>query len=328
MSSVTNAVQKSITNLKGFTIMKKLLSIFTIVAFLACGSLAMAGGWNSSNYEAASGSGFASDPDYASDFTWNDGAMAGANGGGGFAVTAESWGKHFAQAFVYGTAVGEADTYACAADWGYTSFATAGSQVQGSAFAMGETFGGFWNVKSDIYGSTFFEGMVDQNTYVQETGYNNGQGIEAGQYSFAHGINGENFSDNTTFLGANYEDGYGQGFIKTMGESTVTIDPNGDYRSMSGSVENCSVFDTSYRNDGAVMLGNGFVQGGIANGYGAFASGASHFSYAGDYTTGAKGQANLNANIQKTSNSTTVTVSAGASSTTLQGCYSGCGDKR
>lgn len=288
------------------------LLILTVAPAFATGG----GNGNGSAYDDASGYGWAADPDQSYSQSWygNDYAGAYALGGGGFSVFAETWGNKEAFAQVFGIGKGYADTCTFAWDSGLTSAAGAVSTVEGWAFAEGFTAAGRvdWRgrgVDSHINGDTFFDAQVDQYNEVAEVGYIAG-GIGAGNSSFVHGINGRSFEDNSDFYGLNYEDGYTEGIATTRGFSTVTIDPYGNYRSIRGETETSSYFDTNHRGDGAVMIGYGGIGGNIENQYGAVAGGSAHFDYFSPYTDSARGGADLNAQIMKTSGSTTVTVNA------------------
>ena len=299
--------------------MKKVIKslVVSLAALMLVVSTSFAGG----NYGNASGSGYANDPDYSysqSYGSWgNDWAEANANGGGGFSVSAKTSGDHFAGAEVNGTARGETDTKTFAYDTGLTSVAGAKSEVNGFAFASGGTLAGWTGVDSSIEGVTYFDATVSQSNEAKESGYNHG-GIVAGNGSYASIENGREFSDNRDFYGVNYEDGYTEGTIKTAGRSSVTIDPYGNNKSISGTTRTTSYADTNHSRDSrnTYMTGGGSVGGGLDNHYGAFVGGQATFGYEG-YTDRANGGASLNATINKTSYSTTVTVNASSHSSLI-----------
>ncbi|RLI60957.1 MAG: hypothetical protein DRO67_08510, partial [Candidatus Asgardarchaeum californiense] len=296
--------------------------VVSLAALMLVVSTSFAGG----NYGNASGSGYANDPDYSFSRSYhgygNDWSEASANGGGGFSVNAETTGNHFAGADVYGKAKGYADTCTWAYDTGFTSKAGASSEVDGWAYASGSTLAGFTDyrgrgVDSQIWGNTYFAAEVDQSNSVKEVGYSAG-GISAGNSSYAGIENGRKFYDGSDWYGANFEDGYTKGFIKTSGRSEVTIDPYGNNRSIAGYTTTNSYADTNHRGDSssAYMSGQGGIGGDISNQYGSYAGGQASFNYAGT-TDRANGGASLNATINKTSYSTTVTVNASSHSSLI-----------
>jgi hypothetical protein len=298
---------------------KSIIAVILTLAMVAFGAQAYAGG----TFADASGGGYANDPDssYSATGWWgnyNDDAVANANGGGYFDVYAETTGRHFSYADVDGIAQGFADTCTYAYDFGKTSMAGASSEIDGWAFAEGETLGGFWSVDSKIFGETGFAGVISQSNQAGETGYAFGSLITAGNASMVEFDNSRGFYDGCEFLGYNYESGYTEGFAGTQGRTQVSIDNTGNHRSVAGFTETRSMFDTNHKGDSssAYMQGNGGIGGRIENQYGASAGGRAHFNYSG-WTDGAAGAAQLNAQIHKTSYSTTVTVNAGSSASVI-----------
>ena len=302
---------------------KKLIVTLALAATLIVPGFALAcDGPNCNGHvsDSANGSGWAADPDHSYSVSnhgyGNDSASAGALGGGGFNVNAATTGSEWAEAEVFGYARGEADTCTYARDYGTTSVSGAKSTITGNAYAGGVTAAGpFWcGTKSIIEGNTYFKGNVNQSNSANEVGYSVG-GIGAGNSSSVDFYNGRSFKDTTTCFGMNYEDGSTRGVATTEGHTQVSIDPYGNNLSIDGKTSTRSYFDTNHRGDSksAYMTGNGGINGGLTNNYGAFVSGGSSFSYDG-VTDGAGGGAYLNANINKTSGSTTVTINTGANS--------------
>lgn len=295
--------------------MKHFFTIIFMSVLLLMGTAYAGGSYHTDN---ASGAGWATDPDksFSQSHYGNDWAKADALGGGGFNVYAETTGRDFAGATVEGsTAKGYADTCTYARDFGYSSEAGSFSEVTGWGWAEGSTLAGKtdWRgrgVDSTIEGNTFFNAQVQQGNYAGETGYSAGW-VEGGNKSFASINNGADFSDYNDFYGLNSESGYTEGEIYTRGRTKVSIDPTGNYRGFSAETTTNSYADTNHCGDSSstYMSGDGFVAGSIQNQYGAYAAGSANFNYSGN-TDSAQGAANINAQIKKTSNSTTVTVDA------------------
>ena len=270
----------------------------------------------------AIGSGWAKDieVDYSTSYYGhgNDHAGAESYGGGGFNVDAfakDGWLGNFAA--VQGRAIGVNNTDAYAWDVGFTSGANAKSSVYGSSFAAGETVSGWSRGDSVISGETYFQGSVEQWNNAAETGYTAG-GISAGNDSFVSFSNGDSFYDNRPFFGVNFESGHTEGYAVTEGSTRVSIDPYGNNRSINGHTETSSYVDTNHRGDSSTtwMHSAGGVVGSISNQYGATAGGRATFAYEGN-TDRVSGGANLNATINKTGYSTTVTVNASSYTSTI-----------
>lgn len=305
--------------------MKKILGIIFMAIMLAAGSAYACDWCNGSHTDTAYGAGYAGDPDksFSQSGYGNDQASANAFGGGGFWVSAETTGNHFAGAEVDGIAKGYADTCTYAVDFGTTSKAGAISTVEGWSYAEGGTIAGFtdWRgrgVDSTIQGETYFDAQVQQANGAAETGYSAGW-VDGGNSSFASISNGKGFYNGNDFYGANYEDGYTEGIITTRGNTEVSIDPYGNYRGFSASTKTSSYADTNHRGDidATYTEGRGGVAGVMTNSYGAMVTGDASFNYAGNCDT-VEGRANVNAQIEKTSWSTTVRVEANS--------FSGFGD--
>jgi hypothetical protein len=204
--------------------------------------------------------------------------------------------------FITGTATPKA--WAWSKDYGRTSMAGAGAVFEGSAFSMGYAFGREgcpeW-VSSDL----FISGEVYQRNWAGETGYSAG-GISGGNESGASFTAGD--FDLDVGNGFAFDMNYVSAKAITKGMTQVSIDPYGNYRSISGFTEN---FAQVMPGCGATLYessvyGSGGLSGIIGNGP-SYGAGDVSFSYNGN-TYGA-GSANLNATVITGPNSTTVTVS-------------------
>jgi len=297
-----------------------------VISLAMLGLIASTGFADSPNFANANGYGWANDIDAASDTSnhgfGNDYASAKSTGGGGFNVDAfaKNGGWLGNGAAVQGKAVGINDSWACAWDNGLESNSFAKSSVTGTSWALGETLGGWYRNDSIISGNTYFQGTVEQRNGAAETGYRNGQFIKGGNSSFVHFSNGDSFYDNRPFFSVNIEGGFTEGYAVTEGSTNVKIDPYGNTRSISGTTFTKSYVDTNHRGDSRTtyMVGSGGISGKVANSYGAVAGGNASFRYDGT-TDAAKGSASLSAKITKTSYSTTVTVNASSSASSLNG---------
>lgn len=294
--------------------MKKSLFIALFAVMMMVAAPAMAGWYVQVDGHAA---GYAADPDssYAvSNWGWgNDNASANANGGGGFVVDTFAQGLGYAVQDIDAYAKGISDTCTYAFDFGTTSMAGAVAKTKGFADAGGEAYG---FLGSKVEGFVFFEGTLSQSNNANEVNYPGNQFVAAGNESFMSYYAEDGFKDYGGLFWSAKDGAKICGEAITKGNSFVSIDYTGDHRSVVANTETSSHFDTSERGDAAYMRGSGGVMGQVTNQYGAVAGGAANFNYTAKATDSARGAANLNAQINKTSGSTTVKVSASSYAST------------
>lgn len=298
--------------------MKKSLFIALFAAMMMVAAPAMAG-WFSPVEVDGYDYGFAADPDHSGSVSlWghgNDNAVADALGGGGFEASTYALGLGYASESIDGFARGESDTWSYAKDYGKTSKAGAGAKIEGCAVVDAEAFGFFGY--SHVEGYTFFAGSLSQANNANEVGYAYGDGVSAGNNSFvSFDVATKGFEDTGfLFCSADGKDKI-HGEALTLGKSEVTIDNTGDHRYVKAETFTKSEIDSSVCRTTAFMSGAGGVNGQISNQYGAVAGGGAAFSYTSRATDSARGAASLDAQIRKTSGSTTVSVHSSSYATT------------
>jgi len=206
----------------------------------------------------------------------------------------------------YGTILGysESKAWSWAKDYGLTSKAGAGAKFEGFAIS-GALALGVEGCEETIVSDLFVGGTVAQANNAGEIGYNAG-GVSGGNQSSANFYATD--TNSVSGDGYAYDGNYISGSAITKGDTKVSIDPTGNFRSISAKTSNFASIETSGVLQSSNVQGTGAVGGVISNGL-SFAGGTSSFSYNG--STFGTGNATLNSSVVTGPNSTTV-ISTGS----------------
>lgn len=236
--------------------------------------------------------------DFDIDYDVNDVASAGGSLQVETTVTTYASGDTFAGQAAEAGGYADVDAYANNWDNGLSSGAYAEASFNGSTYGAGLAFSGFRGDAKVIVDSSF-SGVVEQAQLTQEINYQNGQGISAYNTSKAEfsGVSIDMDKDSGWFPTAAERESISTRGTEVTGQSFVTIDPTGNYRSYEGMTTSDARIGTSNAEyETSRVSGNGSITGLVQKPAAGYASGTATYAFTGQ--NAGVGQAQISGNVQ------------------------------